>query len=260
MSNLLKKVKKIPWILGQRLTKKPRSSQSAISDLFIWRCNQDWDTYFELLDLASLFGEKGNHQVDIVFFDNNGDKFHQQIIELNGLCRKVLDISKLLSVLSQLPSEYGTFCIFHKTIPNSILKFQSFIAERGYASYQQKNSPLRSYVHGNLDAIDDSLTPLSGSSFLKRTYNLQYLLETNKDYEIFLINANLKSKKINFTIVGFDNSIRMNENIIIKSKQVFLLPIKNLSSPSRLIIESKIVMARPVIYSFQGNDVNVFHG
>jgi hypothetical protein len=260
INNFLQKVKKAPWVLGQSLTKTPKNSKAVISDLFVWRCNQDWNTYFELLDLASLLGNEGQHQIDIVFFDNNGEKFHQQSIELSGLYRQTLNISKLLSALSELPSDYGVFCIFHKKVPNSVLKLQSFIAERGYVSYQYKNAPLRSYVHGNLDAIDDSLAPLSSSSFLNRQYNLQYLLETNKAYEIALINASSKNKKIKFKIVGVDNSDQTKENIILKPKQVFVFPIKDLSSPSRLIIESKMIMARPVVFCFGDNNMDIFHG
>jgi hypothetical protein len=260
MNNFLKRVKKAPWVLGQTLTHKPKNPQSAISDLFIWRYNQNWNTYFELLDLASLFGEKDQHQVDIVFFDDNGRQFHQKPIELSGLYRQVLDISKLLSALSELPSDYGTFCVFHKKVPNSVLGLQSFIAERGYVSYQYKNAPLRSYVHGNLDAIDDSLVPLSGSSFLNRQYNLQYLLDMKKTYEIALINASSKNKKIKFKIVGADNNAQIKESVILKSKQVFVFPIKDLSSPSRLIIESKMIMARPVVFCFDNNNIDVFHG
>jgi hypothetical protein len=260
MHNLLGKVKKSPWVVGQTLTKKPRNSQAAISDLFIWRYNKNWNTYFELLDLAGLFGEKGQHQADIIFFNNKGEKFHQQSIKLNELCRQVLNISKLLSALKQLPSDCGTFCIFHKEIPNSVLKLQSFIAERGYISYQYKNAPLRSYVHGNLDAIDDSLTPLGGSSFFNRQYNLQYLLMPDKNYEVALINASSTNKKIKFKIVEFDNNFQIKETITLKSKQVFVLPIQNLSNPSRLIIESKMIMARPVVFCFGDNKMDVFHG
>ena len=260
ISNLLRKVKKAPWVLAQPLTKKPNNPQSVISDLFVWRCNQDWNTYFELLDLASLFGDEGQHQVDIVFFDNNGENFHQKSIELSGLYRQVLDISRVLSTLKQLPSDYGTFCVFHKKIPNSVLKLQSFIAERGYISYQYKNAPLCSYVHGNLDAIDDCLTPLGGSSFFNRQYNLQYLLMPDKKYELALINASSTNKKIKFKILEFDSSIQIQEIITIKSKQVFVLPIKDLSNPSRLIIESKMIMARPVVFCFSDNNMDVFHG
>ncbi len=260
MHNLLGKVKKSPWVVGQTLTKKPRNPQAAISDLFIWRYNENWNTYFELLDLAGLFGENGQHQADIIFFNNKGEKFHQQSIKLNELCRQVLNISKLLSVLTQLPSDYGTFCIFHKEIPNSVLKLQSFIAERGYISYQYKNAPLRSYVHGNLDAIDDSLTPLGGSSFFNRQYNLQYLLMPDKKYELALINASSTNKKIKFKIVEFDNNFQIKEIITLKPKQVFVLPIQNLSNPSRLIIESKMIMARPVVFCFDDDKMDVFHG
>ena len=260
MSNLLKKIKKSPWVLGQRLTKKPRNPQSVVSDLFVWRCNKDWSTYFELLDLASLFGEKGQHQVDIVFFDNNGDKFHQQSIELSGLYRQVLDISKFLATINHQPSDYGTFCVFHKQIPNSLLNFKSFITERGYVSYRYKNSPLSSYVHGNLDAIDDTLMPLSGSSFLNREYYLQYVLEINKNYEFFLINPNSKSKKITFKIIGFNNIIQIKKNLTLEPRQLYSLPVKELSSPSRLVIKSKMIMARPLVFSFENDNFDVFHG
>jgi hypothetical protein len=260
ISNLLRKVKKAPWVLAQPLTKKPNNPQSVISDLFVWRCHQDWKTYFELLDLASLFGDEGQHQVDIVFFDSNGENFHQKSIELSGLYRQVLDISKLLSTLKQLPSDYGTFCVLHKKIPNSVLKLQSFIAERGYVSYQYKNAPLRSYVHGNLDAIDDSLAPLSGSSFLNRQYNLQYLLEMGKAYEIALVNASSKNKKVEFKVIDFNASIWMEKFINLKPKQVFILPIKDIPNPSHLIIKNKIIMARPVVFSFDNNKMDVFHG
>jgi len=260
INNLLRKVKKAPWVLAQPLTKKPNNPQSVISDLFLWRCNQDWNTYFELLDLASIFGDEGQHQVDIVFFDNNGENFHQNSIELSGLYRQVLDISKVLSTLKQLPSDYGTFCVFHKKIPNSVLKLQSFIAERGYVSYQYKNAPLRSYVHGNLDAIDDSLTPLSGSSFLNRQYNLQYLLEMGKAYEIVLVNTSLKNKKVEFKVVDFNDSVLMEKCITLKPKQVFILPIKDIPNPSHLIIKNKIIMARPVVFCFDNDKMDVFHG
>ena len=150
--------------------------------------------------------------------------------------------------------------ILHKKIPNSVLKLQSFIAERGYVSYQYKNAPLRSYVHGNLDAIDDSLAPLSGSSFLNRQYNLQYLLEMGKAYEIALVNASSKNKKVEFKVIDFNASIWMEKFINLKPKQVFILPIKDIPNPSHLIIKSKIIMARPVIFSFNNDKMDVFHG
>ncbi len=260
MNNFLKKIKKAPWVLGQPLTNKPTNPKSVISDLFIWRCGQDWDTYFELMDVAALFGDNERHQIDIVFFDDIGNEFYQQSIELNRLYRQVLDISNILSIFDKLPSDYGTFCIFHQKIPSGVSEIGSFLAERGYASYQYKDALLRSYVHGNLDAIDDTLTPLGGSSFFKRQYNLQYLMEMKKTYEIVLINISSKSKKIKFKIIGTDDSVRIKESTILKSKQVYVFPIKDLPNPSRLIIESKMIMARPVVFCFGDDSMDVFHG
>jgi len=260
MNNFLKKARKAPWLLGQRLTKNPANSQSVISDLFVWRCNQDWNTYFELLDIASLFGGNEQHQIVIVFFDKIGNEFHRQSVELSGLYRQVLDISDILSALDKFPSDYGTFAVFHQQTPSGILETESFIAERGYVIYQYQGAPLRSYVHGNLDAIDDSLTPLSGSSFLNRKYNLQYILNPNKGYEMALVNSSSSNKKVKFEIVSFGGETQMIESVILKSKQIVVLPVKNLLSHSRLIIQSKIIMARPVVFCFDGDKMDVFHG
>ena len=260
INNFIRRAKKAPWVLGQGLTQKPNNPHAVISDLFVWRCNQDWNTYFELLDLVSLFGDKGHHQVVVVFFDAEGNQFHQQSIDLIGLYRQVLDISEILSALKQLPSDYGTFCIFHQQSPSSVLNSELFLTERGYVSYQYKDAPLRSYVHGNLDAIDNSLTPLSTSSLLSRTYNLQYLLEPNKQYEVALTNASASNKKITFKIVGFDGETYIEKYTILRPKQAFVLPVRDLLNPSRLIVKSRMIMARPAVFCFDGNNMDIFHG
>lgn len=260
INNFLKKARKAPWVLGQRLTKKPASAQSVISDLFIWRCSQDWNTYFELLDIASLFGDHEQHQIEIIFFNDIGNEFHRQSIELSGLDRQVLDIFDTLSVLGELPGDYGTFAVFHQQIPIGVSEIKSFLAERGYVSYQYKNASLRSYMHGNLDAIDNTLELLGGSSLISRRYNLQYLLKPNKDYEIALVNASLSKKIVEFNVVSFGGKAHTRKRIALKSRQVFILPIKNLPSYSRLIVRSKMIMARPTIFCFNNYKIDVFHG
>ena len=260
MKGFFKKVRKVPWVLGQRLTKKPTHPQSVISDLFIWRCSQDWNTYFELLDIASLFGDNGKHQVDIIFFDENGNEFHRKLVELSGLSRQVLDISDSLKGIDELPNCYGTFAVFHQKTPKGILETESFIAERGYVSYQYKGAPLRSYIHGNLDAIDDDLALLSSSSFLNRKYNLQYLLNPKRSYEMALVNISPSNKKVKFEISSFVGDIHIEKNVILKSKQVIVLPVKNFKKYSRLIIQSKIVMARPIVFCFDEDKIDVLHG
>jgi hypothetical protein len=260
MNNFLKKIKRAPWVFGQPLTNKPDNPKSVISDLFVWRCNRDWNTYFELLDIASLFGDDEQHQVDIVFFNEVGSEFYRKSIELDGLCRQTLNITNILSTLDKLPSDYGAFAVFHQQTPSGVSENGSFIAERGYVSYQYKGLPLRSYVHGNLDAIDDMLMPLGGSSFFNRQYNLQCLLEANKSYEVALVNASPSNKKVMFEVVSFSGKTQIKKNVILNPMQAFVLPITNLPSHSRLIIESKMIMARPIVFCYNKNRLNVFHG
>ena len=119
---------------------------------------------------------------------------------------------------------------------------------------------MRSYVHGNLDANDNTLMSLGGSSFLNRRYNLQYLIGPNKDYEIALVNASSSNKRVEFKVESFGGKAQIRENIILKSKQAFVFPIKNLPSYSRLIIKSKMIMARPTVFCFDIDKMDVFHG
>ena len=219
--------------------------------------------FIELMRMGHLLGNNA-FQADFVsmetLLDEIGNEFYRQLIELNKLCRQVLNISDLMSKLDNIPGDYGTFAVFHKQTPIGVSEIASFIAERGYVSYQYKKAPLRSYVHGNLDAIDDTLTPLSGSSFLNRKYNLQFLLHPNNSYEIALVNTSSSNKKVKFEIVSFSDNVQLKETVILKSKQIFLLPLKNLLTLRRLVIHSKMIMARPVLFSFHEDKLDVFHG
>ena len=110
------------------------------------------------------------------------------------------------------------------------------------------------------NVIDDGLALLSGSSFLNRQYNLQYLLEMGKAYEIALVNTSSKNKKVEFKVVDFNDSVLMEKCITLKPKQVFILPIKDVPNPGQLVIKSKIIMARPVVFCFDNDKMDVFHG
>jgi hypothetical protein len=166
----------------------------------------------------------------------------------------------MLSAIDNVPGYYGTFCVFHKQIPESVTELQSFIADRGYVSYQYKNGPLRSYIHGNLDAIDNTMASLGGDSFFNRRYNLQYLMEPNKNYEIALVNSTSSNKKVKLEVLSFDGKVQLQENAVLNPKQVFVMPVKNLPFHGRLIIASRIIMARPVIFSIYNDKIDVFHG
>ncbi len=268
MNNLAQKIKKAPWVIKQPLTKVPSYNKAKISDLFIWRYDNNWQTFFELLDIASLFGDSSKHKVDIIFFNNHGKQIHKQQFKLNANKRNVLDISSILTSIKDIKTmgNFGLFCIFHNKTPDIITKLGSFITERGYISYQYKNAALRSFVHGNFDAISNTnnninLELLSGNSFLVRKYNLQYLLLPNINYEIAFVNTSSKNKKITINIISLNNQKTIKtKGITIAPRASFIFVSGQITTNCRLVIKSKIIMARPVIFCFNNDKMDVFHG
>ncbi len=260
--NFFKRIKRARWTYRQGLTKKPKEINSKISDLFVWRNSHEWETFFELVDISSLFMQKNSnvHYADIVLFNSAGEKILTKKVKLNKNERMVISLSKLLLLIDN-SGEFGTFAIFHSCIPKVVSNLNSFIAERGYLSYRYKKSPLRSYVHGNLDAINDNLQMLGGSGVLSREYRLQYELNNKSFYELGIVNASKGVKKISCKIIGKNNEIIKKSVISVQPRGVGLFFV-NFDSQrfARVIIGSKLVMARPLVFRVNKDYFDVFHG
>jgi len=180
--------------------------------------------------------------------------------------RQVIDISELLSKSKQNGriGELGTFAVFHSTIPDIIPALNSFIAERGYVSYKYKNLPLRSYVHGNLDAIStqsDELSMLGGRGLLMRQYQLQFELRGSRIYELGVVNTSNKKAVVKCAFIPIVGGSVIAKNLEIEPKGVGIFSIKlKLENSFRAIIISQLVMARPLIFSSNKKNFDVFHG
>ena len=266
MKNFIKRVRRAPWTFKQPLTAVPEDKKTKISDLFVWRNSDDWKSSFELLNIAYLFGECGIFQVDIVFFDAEGSVFFEKTIELFNGDRQTLNISKILedNFKAGVVGEFGTFAVFHRNTPDTVVKFNSFVAERGYVSYCYRGSLLSSYVHGNLDSIgkiDQNYVLLGGTSLLKRDYNLQYQLFPGCEYDIALTNPRSKPQKVTIKTFSFNDG-RIIEVFYskINSRAAIMYALKGISQPCRISIESRMIMARPIIFINKGDNMDVFHG
>lgn len=263
----LNRIRRAFYSWRQALTKAPSHVDMPVSDLFMWRKSKDWNTFFELIDVPNLFFDKElltERSVLIIFFNLEGCKILQKRISLISNKRQTVDIGELVGSEN---GEIGTFAVFHSHIPSCIKEFDSYLSERGYVSYLYKNSPLRSYVHGNLDAIslspfNDRVEFLGGHSLFKRSFFLQHQLIGPARYELALINSSSNFQKIVFDQVDYFNSE------IIKSTSVRLNPgggtlltckVDELQK-LRIKIKSQLVMARPLVFRIQGNKLDVFHG
>lgn len=266
MNNLIKSLKILPWTFRQPLTVQPKQSGTPISDLFFWIRNDEFEVFFELLNLDYLFGVMEKTQVEIVFFNKDGEVFFEKNIELLSGYRQRLNITELLDhgCGSSISGDYGTFAIFHLSTPQIVREMNAFIAERGYISYRYKKSPITMYVHGNYDAIgkvESGYIPLGGASFLKRIYNLQYQFSPENKYRIVLINPCEKVKKLSIKTTSLIDGRKIRENVFkINPRGTLYLDLEQFSEPFRISIEGRVVMARPIIFSFKEREMDVFHG
>ncbi len=256
--------KKILWRYKQPLTKIPATANASCSDLFIWRSDENWQTFFELIDMLALFlnNTEKQRKARLLIFDNKGVLYSEQEVEIQPHRRNRICLSNFIK---QIKCSFGTFAIFHLNVADVIIKADAYLTDRGYVSYQYKNAPLNNYVHGNFDAIathkQKRFELLGGHSFLMRRYYLQYLLESHYAYEIALVNITHKIQKITFILISAVNhNILSSEEISINSGAVVIFPIKVDNIAKRLIIKSKIVMARPIIYAYYNNKIDVLHG
>lgn len=263
--NLLRKLTRIPWIWQQPLTQIPKSD-STVSDLFVWRNSRDWRTFFELINIPMLIMNKTDSissAVSLVLFDCKGVQISTIELEITGNYRKTINLE---SYLQNINDEFGTFAIFHKSIPLSLKEYESYLTERGYTSYQYQEAPLRSYVHGNLDAIAQNLNGnkelLGCSSFLKREYRLQVLLTPGSLYQLCFTNPTKRRQNCKIKLVSIKNNKELFiKNICINPGAVNIINLEQeVIEDSIVIIESNMIMARPLVFQIQNLRMDVFHG
>jgi hypothetical protein len=247
---------------GGGLTSIPSNSEATISDLFLWRKDPNWSSFFELLDIKYLINP--NDEINresiakFIFFNNFGEEIFEKNIYYSNEGRKTINIS---NILPDSINGYGTFSCFHITSNTYLNETKSFFAERGYCGYSRNDNICKSYVHGNLDAVayNNSKIEMLGN-YNKRTYfyNLQYEFLAGINYEIIITNPtrNKQSITLNFTNLNeLDEIFTLNPRGSLVKKLFFKENIK-----VRLIVKSNIYMARPIIFRYHDNSLDVFHG
>lgn len=241
----------------------PKNKHSVVSDLFCFKNYDSWETFFELINFSEILEPRKSlaYNVDLYFFNHFGKKIFKIKILNEPFKKQKLNLNKLLP--KNLNLKYGTFAVCHNYIDKTYLKNNSYLSESGYCSYQKIGYPMSNFVHGNIDAISinkGSVKALSSRSFSIKKYFVQHPLNTlNKDYEIFIVNSSSKSLK--FKIYETDLYSNNKTSIVsIKSKGCYLHVPSIKSKIVQLVIESKLFMARPLIFEKDSNYFDVFHG
>jgi hypothetical protein len=239
-------------------------ANAPISDLFVWRSSPDWQTFFELIDISALFEDEAfRSSATFLFFDADGNRILERNVDLQANRRQTLDIS---SMVGSAHGEAGTFAVFHCQSPAAVTQLGSFLTERGYVSYRYLKAPLRAYVHGNFDAVaqksDGGVQYLGGASLLRRQYCLQHELQPGVVYEFGLVNSTANAKIITCKLISVPTGkiiARHVLNVPPGGVQLVSAPVDESGSVS-LVIESRLVMARPLVFRIENLKMDVFHG
>lgn len=253
--------------ISSDFVKQPTSKEYGISDLFVWRNDKNWKTYFELLDVYGLIkgdlGSSADRFVVANYFDKKGKLLIEKRIKLNHSARNTICIKDVMeSAESQLMTrdDFGTFAIFHSV--DTDLENDVVLTDRGYCGYEFKNSRFRGYVHGNFDAIE--ITPngtklLMGFNRISRFYNLQHILTGPSSYEIALVNPTEKSQLVKIFTKGNLKNETFRKKIDPKGVEIFKFDLAE-NEHIRLRIKSKMFMARPTVFRSTETSMDVFHG
>ena len=266
ITSKLERFRRALWTWRQPLTRRPADTATQISDLFVWRNSREWQTSFELIDLPALFADIGDavaRYATMVVFDQNGHRFLEIRLDLLPNRRQTIDLS---AFIGDSHGEVGTFAVFHSSYPPALKNMGSFLAERGYVSYRYRDAPLRTYVHGNFDAIalgpKGELEFLGASGLLPREYRLQHEMRGSVLYELGMVNTTAVIKHCTCQLIS------INTGMIISCQRVKLTPGGvqvisfqiNKSDTARMVIKSRLVMARPLVFRIQNYKLDVFHG
>lgn len=261
------RLRRAVWTWRQPLTRLPSLPGLPVSDLFLWRKGAGWSTHFELIDVAGLFPPEAGQQeraARLVFFDGAGKAIAERELALAPLRRQTIVIDTLLPDVQE---GHGSFVVFHPHTPAAITGLGAFLAERGYVSYARQGARLRSYVHGNLDAV--ALDPasqvehLAGPGFLSRAYHLQHQLTGPARYELAIVNpsSSVQTFRLEGAIGGRATDSSIAQEVQLQPRAAHLFPVLlNEGESARVTIRSRMVMARPLVFRIQNQGLDVFHG
>ena len=251
----------------------PHDSKFTFSDLFIWRCGNDWKTTYDLFPYIGLLSKKElltnikTCKSRLVILSNNGNFLAESEIGLEQTRKNKLNLNDFITS-SMSSDQYGTFMIFHENIQIKEILDGGYLAERGYTSYGFGSNNNLSYVHGNLDAVSGKfhsagikeITYLK-STFFKRSFQLQYLFNPINRYEIAITNPTRQSHKVCLNF--FNNKGKKLKTIEkeLSSLGVRIVQLPSFESNFSISITSNLPMARPLIFKSRNQKfLDVFHG
>lgn len=261
----IKRKLKLILFIGKSLTKAPSDKSAVISDLFPIKQDVNWNTEFELLNVAGLINgdnnQKEGYSAKMYFFDVKGRTLGSQEIKMENVGRKTL---RLADYVSSNFKGAATFSIFHPSIVGKIEMAGSYLAERGYCGYEYNNLGVKGYVHGNLDAValvGNKVKAVGNSGLISRYYTVQHCLRGPAKYEFVFTNPTSRKVKITPRISYSPRKWLAGNSFSINSlgSHTYVLDVKE-NEKVYVKFKSRLCLSRPVVFRIANDSMDVFHG
>ncbi len=219
----------------------------SISDVFLWRTDDNYKTTIHYSDILKQFFELEN-SIIIIYILNNKNELLKIIENKNPKHLNTLIIDK--SLLDNYEN-YGTFFIFHKNNK----KINTSIRNSCYTGFSKDNN-LPSFVHGNLMGasmpIDNNIDKnfkygILENSFLKNNiYKIQKFFSIYDKVELFF--SNPTNSKVFFEMNKKQYVLEIGQSIIIE-----------IQKSNTILIKSNCFFLRPIAFIYKNDHIDVFH-
>ena len=261
----IKRKLKLVLFIGKSLTKSPSDKSAVISDLFPIKQDVNWNTEFELLNVAGLINgdnnQKESYSAKMYFFDIKGRLLGSQEIQMENVGRKTV---RLADYVSSNFKGAATFSIFHPSIVSKIEMAGSYLAERGYCGYEYNNLGVKGYVHGNLDAValvGNKVKAVGKSGLISRNYTVQHCLRGPATYQFVFTNPTSRKLRTTPSISYTPRKWSIGKSFSMNSlgSHTYVLDVKE-NEKAYVKFKSRLCLGRPVVFRIANNSMDVFHG
>jgi hypothetical protein len=224
------------------------NSSGIISDSFIWRTDNDYETVFKFSDIPKLFLQKNQTKAEIVFYDSKKNFLKKIYLEKLKLSNSINIDKNFMNGFEG----YGFFHIFYRN-EDFYHNEKTVFSNRCYLGFS-KNGEYTSFVHGNtyvysksFDFKIEKFNFVNTSFFKKQKYRIQNSFKSFDYSELFFTNPT--DTKIYFSVNENNYSINGYSSLLIKLEKVNVVE-----------IISNCYWLRPIVFNYKNNFFDVYHG
>jgi hypothetical protein len=243
---------------------RPWRPGAAISDLFPWRSDGQWQTRFDLMNLSALLfpDRPARENVWVVFFDTAGRIIRQERFRIEPFEKKELVVGDFVS------GELGGFSCFHlDDCGDTVQCGGGHMVERNYLAFRraQDQSPIWAYVHGNTyafscDGHDAPLRSIAGRPRAPLVYRPQMCFDDCDAFDLVFSNTSTRAVEAEVRLLDKVRETVRTERVRLAPRGLARIGIDN-GDRCITMVENygAHFMWRPMVFKFYETGFDVLH-